>query len=146
MPTHNANNRYTPCKAEKIARLVLSAILPLGFYLVCYYVSVSSILWLMVATFAVAFIYSLPDIFSLSRIKNGCYGSIKGFIVTDALYSLLPSLVISFLVAIFYFLFLKSFDNVFMLTIILSFIFVAISCFFYMAYLLCNAFAKRFNK
>lgn len=147
MPTRDGKGgRPLISKKEKTARLVLSAVLPLGFYLVCYFVSVSSLAWLVAATFAAALAYAVPCMVNVHRIKSSTHGTIKPFIFADAVYSLLPSAFVSFALGLLFYLFVKSFDGVFMLSILLIILFAVICLCFWQVYFICNAFAKRFGR
>lgn len=128
---------------EKIARLVLSLVLPLAFYLVCFFVAVSDLIWLIAATFAAAILFAVPCFANLFRIKSGVFSSVKPFIAADFFYTLLPSAAVSFLLALMFYLFAKSFDGVFMLSLLLVLLFTVISLCFWQLYVIASLLAKR---
>lgn len=133
-------NKLT-AKTEKAVRLSLSVALPLAFYLICYFVKSSHLPFLFAAAFALALIYTVPYILGISRIKRRI-DNVKHLIAVDTLYSLLPSALSSFLIAIGFYLFFDEYDLVFVLAIVLVFLFLLISICFWLLYALNSAIVK----
>lgn len=133
-------NRPT-AKTEKAVRLSASVALPLAFYLVCYFVKSSHLLFLFAAAFALALLYTVPYVIGIARIKRKA-DNVKHLIAVDALYGLLPSALSSFLIAIGFYLFSDGYDLVFVLAVVLAFLFVLISACFWLLYALNSAIVK----
>jgi len=138
---------YTLTLRSKIIKGVYSGVLPVVYYLLCFYLGVSSIFWVLPLTFVVALLYAIPLFVNVSRIKNGDYISIKPFIVGDLLYSIAPSVGVAFIAALVIYLFVKGLELVFMFTIILTLLFVLVNLYFWLSYYVNNTIVKRiFNR
>lgn len=147
MQGNNPNTTaYTLTKKAKIIKAALSAALPLVYYGLCFFLGVTSILWILPLTFLMAILYIIPLFINVSKIKKGNYISIKPFIITDLLYGILPSVSSTFALALGLYLFIKGFELVFMFAIILSALFILVNSYFWFSYYINNTVIKRIFK
>ena len=144
--TNDTPTAYKAGRKEKIIRLATALVLPLIFYLVCYFMKVGSILWILPMTFILALLFTVPCFINVGKIKNGNYESVKPFILTDLLYYLLPAVGMSFASALFLYLFFDEFKFIFILTIILVSLFILIDAYFWLSYYVNNTIGRRMKK
>jgi len=137
---------YTLTKKAKIIKAALSAALPLVYYGLCYFLGVSSILWILPLTFIMGIAYTVPLFINVKKIKNSNYLSVKPFILSDLLYWILPSVSSTFALALGLYLFIEGFELVFMFAIILSVLFIIVNLYFWLSYYINNTVIKRIFK
>ena len=141
-----APTAYTLTKKTKIIKAAFSAALPLVYYVLCFCLGVSSIIWVLPLTFLMAIGYTIPLFINLGKIKKGNYVSVRPFIVSDLLFGILPSVLSTFAVALGLYIFISGFELVFMFAIIISAIFVVVNLYFWLSYYINNTVVKRIFK
>lgn len=130
---------HVPSRAGKALRLAVALLVPACFYLVCGFLKVGSLLWIVPAAFVAAAVYALPCLVNVAAIRGGGYASVKPFVAADALCCLLPALCASLVQALFLYLFFDRFRHIFLPALLLCLLFTLTQLCFWLLYCLINA-------
>lgn len=140
MPSSNSRSPLF-CK-ENIFKCVLSVCLP-WIYLYACYGPAYSLMWFVPAVLIISLIYIIPFFVNTNKIKMTDVVSIKSFIVSDAIFSLLPSEICCVFTAIILDVFFDGFKHVWFFTSILMCVFLFATLYFWLRYYVSNGIAKR---
>lgn len=132
-------------KKYNIGKCILSAILPWAYLLVCFGFKYKLILFFP-ALLLLSFLYIAPFFTQAAQAKNEDIKSIKPFIISDALFALLPSLLSCTLTSVVLDVFFEGFDLVWFFSPILMAVFVFLTLYFWLKYYVNNKVLKKIKK
>ncbi len=137
-----SNNSIISKKAS-IAKAVYYSAVPSAYIIVCTYMKVSALLWMIPITALAVLLYTIPFFGMQNSIKKeNDINSIKPYILSDFLYALLPSCGISFFLSLGIYVFSDA-DLVWMFYIIYISAAVLIALYFWLSYYIFGTVYKK---
>ena len=137
-------------KKAKIGKAVFYTLLPVSYIIVCNFVTIANLLWLLPISAFVAVLYTIPFFIIQSKIKAKAVVSIKPFILSDLLYALLPSCGVSFFLSIGIYIFSDIGSTAMLFCGIIIGMFILITLYFWLSYYMYGIVYKKikskFNK
>lgn len=136
MTTQNKN------KVIIAVRCIISFLLPHIYIFICYGTELGLLL-LLPTVFIISLVYIIPFLINGAKIKAASVPTIVSFVISDLLFSIIPSVAGCFFTSLVLYIFFEGFKDIWFFSTIIIVVYTVLTLYFWLKYYVANSISKH---